>query len=95
MLFVSCIKSKAKSIEGTYVVGVRIENSSGMSVGGNVNSDNCDCYVDIQKVKSNKVSVIAYIEDSLIFNQELELKKDTLLVMEKLLRICAKRLLYN
>tara|TARA_B100001287_G_scaffold84745_1_gene70796 strand:- start:110 stop:544 length:435 start_codon:yes stop_codon:yes gene_type:complete len=75
MLFVSCIKSKAKSIEGTYTVGVRIENSSGMSVGGNVNSDNFDCYVEIQKVKSNKALVIAYIEDSLIFNQELELKK--------------------
>jgi len=74
MLFVSCIKSKAKSIEGTYEVGVRIENSSGMSVGGALR-DNCDCYVEIQKVKSNKALIVAYIEDSLIFNQELKLKK--------------------
>ena len=73
VLFSSCIKSRAKSIEGTYSVYPSIFDISGHSV---FNFDNSECIVEIQKERYNKALVIASFDDSVVFNEELKLSRD-------------------
>ena len=72
-LFSSCIKSRAKSIEGTYTVTqISIYDTSGHSESF---FDNSEHIVEIQKERNNRALVIASLDDSLVFNEELELSR--------------------
>ena len=71
--FSSCIKSRAKSIEGTYSVSPYIHDSNNLPVS---TFNNSECFVEVQKEKYNKALVIAFFDDSVVFNEELKLSKE-------------------